>query len=263
MIVSYKRVLLNKVFSFLCFQKISLVLLKLNLITMKTIVKSTKNSIALLLLSFITAIPASYSQSAEKGVLLPRMTSKQIKAILNPEEGALVYNKDSKKPQYYNGSAWKFFDQGYHYIGEEFEGGIVFFIDPSGDHGLIAATSDQATAEWGVFENPVGATGIVVGTGKSNTEKITEASSNPEIAANICNSLMSNGYKDWYLPSYDELMLLYKNLSPKKLGDFVDEDYWSSSETDFNNAWLINLVTGHPTEGSVKIKARVRAIRSF
>lgn len=230
---------------------------------MKTIVKTTKISIALFLLSFITTIPASYSQSSEKGVLLPQMTSKQIKAILNPEEGALIYNKDFKKPQYYNGSAWKFFDQGYHYIGEEFAGGIIFFIDPSGDHGLIAATSDQATAEWGFFENPVGANGKEVGTGKSNTEKITEATNNAEIAANICNSLMSNGYKDWYLPSYDELMLMYKNLSQKKLGDFVDQDYWSSSETDFNNAWLINLVTGYPTEGNVKIKARVRAIRSF
>lgn len=220
-------------------------------------------SVYLLFFSLFISFPALYSQTAERGVVLPSLTVKQRNAIIKPEEGTLIYNKDSKKPQFYNGTAWKFFDQGYHYIGEEFEGGIIFFIDPSGDHGLIVTTSDQATAEWGFFENQVGASGKEVGTGKTNTDKITDASSDLTIAAHICNNLVSNGYKDWYLPSYEELILIHKNLGQKKLVDFINEDYWSSSETDFNNAWLINLVTGHPTEGSVKLTARVRAIRSF
>ena len=228
-----------------------------------TIFKSRIFSIALLLFVLITTTPNLYSQSVEKGVLLPSMTVKQRNAILKPEEGAVIYNKDSKKPQYYNGSAWKFFDQGYHYIGEEFEGGIIFFIDPSGDHGLICATTDQSASEWGTFEIQVGASGKAVGTGKNNTEKITNASTNLDIAAHICKNLISNGFKDWYLPSYEELNLMHKNLGLKNLGDFANEDYWTSSETDFNNAWLINLATGYPTEGSVKLTARVRAIRSF
>jgi hypothetical protein len=229
----------------------------------KSNIKSRILSISIVLFLFITSFSSLHSQSPSKGVLLPSMSLRQRDAILKPEEGTIIYNKDSKKPQYYNGSSWKFFDQGYHYIGEEFEGGIIFFIDPSGDHGLICATSDQSTSEWGFFEVQVGASGKEVGSGKANTEKIINKSPDPNIAAHICSDLISNGFNDWYLPSFEELNLVYKNLSVKKTLDFVNENFWTSSETDFNNAWLINLVTGHPTEGNVKLKARVRAIRSF
>ena len=34
-------------------------------------------------------------------------------------------------------------------IGQEHEGGIIFYVDPSGEHGLIAARVDQGEAEWG------------------------------------------------------------------------------------------------------------------
>ena len=58
-------------------------------------------------------------------------------------------------------------------IGESFGGGIIFYLDNSGEHGLIAATQDIATTFWYHLDNiQTGATDIAVGSGKANTLKI-------------------------------------------------------------------------------------------
>jgi len=204
------------------------------------------------------------TENTTTNTILQKVTVKQRNAIANPQEGMVIYNTEAKKPQFYNGTAWKFFDMSHRFIGESFGGGIVFFIDASGDHGLIVANSDQATsAEWGLFENEIGANGLIVGTGKENTEKIKNATTNSNIAAMICSNLKLNGFKDWFLPSLDELILIYENLKLKDIGKFSDDDYWSSSETDFNNAWQYNFGKGFPTEAHVNKTVRVRAVRAF
>jgi hypothetical protein len=48
-------------------------------------------------------------------------------------------------------------------------------------------------------------------------------------AARLCEAFTNNGYKDWFLPSQDELKLMYKNLNEKGLGSFINDWYWSSS----------------------------------
>ena len=55
-------------------------------------------------------------------------------------------------------------------VGQEHEGGIIFYVDPSGEHGLIAARVDQGEAEWGCQTVKIsGAEGTVIGTGQQNT----------------------------------------------------------------------------------------------
>jgi hypothetical protein len=61
----------------------------------------------------------------------------------------------------------------------------------------------------------------------------------------------------------DELALIYTNLKAKGLGNFANATYWTSSETDFNNAWNIDFATGIPIEHNVKIPYHIRAVRSF
>lgn len=46
-------------------------------------------------------------ESTSKGLLLPRMTAAQRNAISSPAAGLNVYNTDSSKPNYYNGTLWK------------------------------------------------------------------------------------------------------------------------------------------------------------
>ena len=58
-------------------------------------------------------------------------------------------------------------------IGQHYGGGIIFWIDDSGQHGFIAAESDQGFNWWGDrFYLVTGATSTAVGTGKINTRKI-------------------------------------------------------------------------------------------
>lgn len=184
--------------------------------------------------------------------------------INNPTEGMVIFNSTHKKPQFYDGTSWKFFNQAAHYIGESYGGGIIFYLDETGEHGLISAQTDQSTgAEWGYSDKQSGATAKTIGRGQENTNKIVDAISTQNIAARLCNDLQLNGYSDWFLPSREEVDLLYQNLKLKNLANLNGEDYWSSSETDFNNAWLLNFHTGMVIEQNVKKKAHVRAIRSF
>lgn len=203
-------------------------------------------------------------QSPENPLILKRVSTEERNKISKLVEGMVIYNTTDRKPQFYNGTAWKYFDVDNHYIGEEFGGGIIFYIDSTNNHGLIVSSVDQSTSMvWGTFENAVGASGKMVGMGKSNTEKITKANPKGELAANICRKLKLNGFDDWFLPSIDELKLIYQNLKLIGIGNFMNDVYWSSTETDFNNAWLMNFGSGHAVENNTSTAVRVRAVRQF
>ncbi len=128
-------------------------------------------------------------------------------------------------------------------IGQKYGGGVVAYIDSTGKHGLIAASSDQAKASWSTdWEEIRGAEGVSIGTGKQNTSDIISGCKNEGIAAGICNELILNGYNDWYLPSKDELNELYKNKAI--IGGFSNNVYWSSSEYNDDFAWGQFFLTG-------------------
>ena len=67
----------------------------------------------------------------------------------------------------------------------------------------------------------------------------TDTTSN--YAARLCDVLeyKVNGkdVTDWFLPSRDELNLMYENLHKKGLGSFANYNYWSSSERYGYDAW--------------------------
>jgi len=127
-------------------------------------------------------------------------------------------------------------------IGQKHEGGIIFYIDDSGQHGLIAAPFDQAyrEADWGCHGvDFLGASDTAIGSGLQNTLDIIDAlnqsddcvPNNP--AALLCVNLSIDGFSDWYLPSMEELKLMHEHR--EIIGGFGLDFYWSSSE--FNNIW--------------------------
>jgi hypothetical protein len=148
-------------------------------------------------------------------------------------------------------------------IGMTAFGGIVFYLDGNGG-GLVCAESDQSTgAQWGCDGTSIGGTGTGIGTGAANTTAIIAGCSETGIAARICNDLVLNGYSDWFLPSKDELNLMYQNLKLAGIGGFADYYYWSSSEGSSNDAWVQDFANGNQLISDKDVSIRVRAVRAF
>lgn len=147
-------------------------------------------------------------------------------------------------------------------FGAPLHGGLVFYIDETGEHGLVAAFEDP------LYNNS--------GFGYTWNEALTFAS-----------AYTTDGYSDWYLPSIEELELMYMTIGPGgsegNIGGFatnfayINDDeccgyndgpsplYWTSSSpwsggadgTDFSYHVLIT-----DTWATYK-RHSIRVIRSF
>jgi len=171
-------------------------------------------------------------------------------------------------------------------VGDSYEGGRVAYILDSEDpgyvegetHGLIAATADYVDPTSGVptliywhVDNTgvTKATAIALGTGNANTIAIVNFYGEETNAASVCydyeNDETGTGvYDDWFLPSKDELNLMYENLYLKGLGEFADGYYWSSSESSTATTAFIQLFSnGWQGYTSKKEAHWVRAVRAF
>ena len=154
-------------------------------------------------------------------------------------------------------------------IGDTYGGGIIFYIDASGCHGLVAVPVNQGQLLWGDgFEVP-GADGTAIGTGNQNTIDIVVSSTVSGTAAEFCLNLVLSGYDDWFLPSKDELNLMYQNIGQGNalglgnIGGFTANFYWSSTENGTNGAWEQNFASGLQDNYSKVLTLYVRAVRAF
>jgi hypothetical protein len=162
-------------------------------------------------------------------------------------------------------------------IGQTYQGGIIFYLDATGQHGLIAAPTDQSTStqwcngcyidsnnSWFGFTE-IGGTSTVVGTGQANTNILVASQGAGNYAAKLCDDLILNGYSDWFLPSSEELNLMFTNIGQgaTNYGGFAPNYYWSSSEDRKNYAWYKYFYDGFQRSNSKNLFLSVRAVRSF
>ena len=163
-------------------------------------------------------------------------------------------------------------------IGSYYSGGIVFYLDESGEHGLVCAYDDFEPIVWGTrVETEAKGNGIADGSGESNTNLIISCKADlsiPQVfpqwaidknpsAARLCSEANNNGYNDWYLPTLNELRemtVLYNmeigNLKKSKF-------YWSSIEYDSIDAWVWYFLDNESDWEDKSNIGLVRAVRRF
>lgn len=119
----------------------------------------------------------------------------------------------------------------------------------------------------------------LVGYGEANTQNLVKAMgesayasssgsrTTPDYAARLCSILEYEhdgvAYTDWFLPSRDELNLMYENLRQNGIGQFADSSYWSSTEYDAYGAWFQYFLGGYQDGSSRNYDYYVRPARCF
>jgi hypothetical protein len=167
-------------------------------------------------------------------------------------------------------------------VGEDYGGGIVYYVWDNGLHGLIAAKVDVAGPYY-TFNNGIdrntGTTSLVgccvpppeIGAGQMNTTLLIAFQLNDNASGSFA-ALMAHTYfstdglgrkyGDWYLPSFTELQEMFYNTATPSLALHGSDSYWSSTETSNTNALSFGLSLGSCF--CFKSSAfRVRPIRRF
>ncbi len=166
-------------------------------------------------------------------------------------------------------------------VGDFVLGGIVFWLDETGQHGLVCAKQDYATTVmWktgGNGNNRAYGNGPLAG--KMNTciiiaAQVAIGDGSGTYAARICNELQitegGKTYGDWYLPSKEEVNLMYQNRTTINAtavanggSAFEGSQYWSSNEHGKYTAYTLDINTGTQTFDSKETFYWLRAIRAF
>ncbi len=162
--------------------------------------------------------------------------------------------------------------------GKTFQGGLIFYLDDHdsipGVKGYVSLPYDQSMGiEWGCYLELVpGADGTVIGTGYQNTIDIGSANNlqcaGDIKAVDVCFGNI-NGFDDWFLPSRDQLTAMYLKIGPgatganTNIGGFEGLIYWSSSEINVEDSWVVFFNSGIQNNFSKDNYARVRPIRAF
>lgn len=165
-------------------------------------------------------------------------------------------------------------------LGDHFGGGIVFKISFMDQKAWIVALVDQSSRKgitWtidNILKETDGARSVE--NGKSNTKAILAALGGQDkgnyaasIAANYrvqddgntsCTGIKEEiCHDDWYLPSIDELSILYN--MKESIGNFSLDPYWSSTEYDKNDAIIKFFHNGKIDHFFKNSKFKIRAIR--
>ena len=163
-----------------------------------------------------------------------------------------------------------------HYIGEEFGGGVVFHLwkDAQGvEHGLIVDKTDLSSSQvWSNMNSSlIGTPAQSMWDGLSNSNAIVMQAGHTSSAAALCLNSTNGGQSDWYLPSIQEIQMLWnsyytvgRSLTQIPGALKLQGPYLSSTEYDGGGAWYFEFREGFKTS-TYKYDPTVntRAVRVF
>ncbi len=167
-------------------------------------------------------------------------------------------------------------------IGQFAHGSVVFYVDSTGQHGLVCAkkeydASDLINWDLGTYLSTE-ATQKAIMTGAENTAKILKIqglNSKDTYTAKYCSELVmtesGKTYEDWVLPSIDELMLIYKHRSIINASSLANKGtalgettaYWSSTEFSKDNAYYVYFAYGEVNNNKKDHAMGARAVQVF
>jgi hypothetical protein len=130
--------------------------------------------------------------------------------------------------------------------GDFVQGGLYTFTD--GGFAYISAAVDQSSnAEWGCQGTliPEGLTPEAIGQGIVNTASIVAGCATAGIAARLADQLVLNSFSDWFLPSLEELGMMWTELASDGLGSFANHTYWSSTQASATQAFTVDMNNGN------------------
>jgi hypothetical protein len=164
-------------------------------------------------------------------------------------------------------------------VGDFEHGGIVFYIDDSGQHGLVCTKEDYGTGvKWGnrkkVRRNERFSEDMSTTTTIFNEKSVRRDSIGEDHAMQICEKLKviegGKTYKDWYLPSKEELNMMYLDavkIDSTALANggspFAKTYYWSATEVDYTSAWVQYFENGNQAQHFKNYRYNARAVRAF
>lgn len=156
-------------------------------------------------------------------------------------------------------------------IGDFAFGGVVFWVNASGTHGKVVSVYNINSLTWcNQINQLVGPSAQSNLNGAGNTVAIIQQPNHISSAAEICADLAFSGCDDWYLPSKNELNLIYQNLSlinqiavDNGGESFSSTTYWSSTENNSTTAWAQDFTNGNQTTSNKINSHAVRAIKAF
>ncbi len=149
-----------------------------------------------------------------------------------------------------------------HYIGETFNGGVIYYLYKGSDgleHGLIVSTT-ESIAKWQT-------TGVLVNADRSWDGVYNTILISGSPAVNYIATLGPN----WYLPSLDELILLHGSRFEVNKALFTNNQtllslslyYWSSTEYSASEALSYDFLTGYTDVSGKTLNYGVRGVKSF
>lgn len=151
---------------------------------------------------------------------------------------------------------------GSHYLGEEYLGGIIFYLYKGSDglqHGLVVSKTETSVYWQFTFT-------------LTNADRTEDGLYNTGLMVYSNAKIWVQGLgPEWYLPSIDELSLLWSNRffvnkTARSIGSallITDANFWSSSEYNTNSAYYFSFLNGVSGCYGKNTNFTVRGIRAF
>lgn len=171
-------------------------------------------------------------------------------------------------------------------VGNYHEGGVIAYLFQPGDpgysssvvHGIILSVHELPAGISACFSSNAPSIGALMGGAQYNTETIMIYETCPSYqdpAAQKSLDYENDGFDDWYLPTWDELVEISNNrsiinnaISAFGLGQTLHYDYHWSSNTSMSGdspyqTYAVRLSSGYLQLMSNNTGNRIRAIRYF